>query len=49
MLHWPYGSKAYPSDVSDDAWTLVASYVTLMSKEAPQREHNLRKVFNGLR
>jgi transposase len=41
--------KAYPSDVSDDEWALVAPYLTLMSEAAPQREHSLREVFNGLR
>src|SRR5579883_1919580 len=41
--------KPYPSDVSDEEWALVAPYLTLMSEEAPQREHALREVFNGLR
>jgi transposase len=39
----------YPSDVSDEEWSLVAPYLTLMSEDAPQREHSLREVFNGLR
>lgn len=30
--------KAYPSDVSDEEWALIAPYLTLMSE-----------VFNGLR
>ncbi len=41
--------KAYPSDVSDDEWAFVAPYLTLMTEEAPQRDHRLREVFNGLR
>lgn len=41
--------KAYPSDVSDDEWAFVAPYLTLMTEDAPQREHPLREVFNGLR
>ena len=41
--------KPYPSDVSDDEWELVAPYLTLLSEAAPQREHALREVFNGLR
>jgi transposase len=41
--------KPYPSDVSDEEWALVAPYLTLMTEEAPQREHSLREVFNGLR
>ncbi len=41
--------KAYLSDVSDDEWAFVAPYLTLMTEDAPQREHSLREVFNGLR
>ncbi|PMB33302.1 IS5/IS1182 family transposase [Fischerella thermalis CCMEE 5319] len=41
--------KAYPSDVSDEEWAFVAPYLTLMKEDAPQREHSLREVFNGLR
>lgn len=41
--------KAYPSDVSDDEWAFVAPYLTLMKEDAPQRDHPLREVFNGLR
>ena len=41
--------KPYPSDVTDDEWSFVAPYLTLMNPEAPQREHSLREVFNALR
>ena len=41
--------KPYPSDVTDDEWTFVAPYLTLMTEDAPQREHSLREVFHGLR
>jgi transposase len=41
--------KAYPTDVSDEEWAFVAPYLTLMREDAPQREHCLREVFNGLR
>jgi transposase len=41
--------KPYPSDVSDEEWAFVAPYLTLMREDAPQREHALREVFNGLR
>ena len=41
--------KAYPSDVSDAEWALVAPYLTLMTEDAPQRDFPLREVFNGLR
>jgi transposase len=41
--------KPYPSDVSDDEWAFIAPYLTLISEDAPQRDHCLREVFNGLR
>lgn len=41
--------KAYPTDVSDTEWALVAPYLTLMTEDAPQRDFPLREVFNGLR
>jgi transposase len=41
--------KPYPSDVTDEEWAFVAPYLTLMREDAPQREHTLREVFNGLR
>lgn len=43
------GRTAYPSDVSDAEWALVAPYLTLMTEDAPQRDYPLREVFNGLR
>lgn len=41
--------NGYPSDVSDAEWAFVAPYLTLINPEAPQRQHDLRAVFNGLR
>ena len=41
--------KSYPSDVTDEEWEFVASYLTLMSEDAPQREHDLRDVFDAMR
>lgn len=41
--------KPYPTDVSDKEWAFVVPYLTLMTEAAPQREHSLREVFNGLR
>lgn len=41
--------KPYPSDVTDEEWSFVAPYLTLMREDAPQRQHSLREVFNGLR
>jgi transposase len=42
-------SNPYPSDVSDEEWALVVPYLTLMREDAPQREHSLRELFNGVR
>lgn len=41
--------KSYPSDVSEEEWAFAAPYLTLMVEEAPQREHDLREVYNALR
>jgi transposase len=41
--------KPYPSDVSDGEWEFLLPYLALMVEDAPQREHDLREVFNGLR
>jgi transposase len=41
--------KPYPSDVSDEEWSFVAPYLTLCREDAPQRQHDLREVFNALR
>ena len=41
--------KPYPSDVSDEEWALVVPYLALVREDAPQRSHELREAFNGLR
>jgi len=41
--------RVYPSDVTDEEWEFIAPYLTLMKEDAPQRDHSLREVFNGLR
>ncbi len=41
--------KPYPSDVSNEGRTFVAPDLTVMDEQAPQRRHDLREVFNGLR
>lgn len=40
---------SYPSDVTDEEWAFCAPYLTLMREDAPQRDHDLRRVFNALR
>ena len=42
-------NTCYPSDVSDEEWAFVAPYLALITPEAPQRQHDLRAVFNALR
>lgn len=41
--------KPYPSDVSDEEWSLIIPYLLLMKEDAEQRRHDLRELFNGLR
>jgi transposase len=41
--------KPYQSDVSEEEWAFVAPYLALIREDAPQREHSLREVFNGMR
>ncbi len=45
----PTPRKPYPTDVSDEEWAFIAPYLTLMREDAPQRRHDLRELFNGLR
>jgi transposase len=39
----------YPSDVSDEEWSFVVPYLTLLDPDAPQRVYPLRDLFDGLR
>jgi transposase len=41
--------NAYPADVSDVEWALIAPYLTLMTEDATQRGYPLSEVFNALR
>lgn len=41
--------KPYPSDVSDEEWSFVVPYLTLIRLDSEQRQHDLRAVFNALR
>jgi transposase len=41
--------QPYPTDVTDDEWAFAAPYLALIREDAPQREHDLREVFNALR
>ncbi len=35
----------YPIDVTDEEWAFVASYLTLITSEAPHRRHELRDLY----
>jgi transposase len=39
----------YPSDVRDEEWAFCAPYLCLIREYAPQCDHSLRELFNGLR
>lgn len=39
--------RPYPTDVSDQEWAFVAPYLTRMHPDAPQRDYDLRDVFNA--
>ena len=41
--------KSYPSDVTDAEWEFLLPYLTLMREDAPQREYELRELFDALR
>jgi transposase len=49
MTTTPPSRKAYPTDVTDAEWALVAPYLTLLDEAAVQRRYPLREVFNALR
>jgi hypothetical protein len=37
------------TDVTAEEWAFVAPYLTLITKDAPQRRHAQREVFNASR
>ena len=39
----------YPSDVTDEEWQFVLPYLLLCREDSPQREYELRAVFNAVR
>jgi hypothetical protein len=41
--------KPHPTDASDEEWSFFASYLSIMTQDALQREHSLHEVFNALR
>src|SRR5262245_56241636 len=49
MSSTPIPRKPYPSDVSDEEWSFVAPYLTVLPEDAGQRKYDLREAFNGVR
>jgi transposase len=41
--------KPYPTDVSDEEWALISTYLELLPEASCQRRHASRDVFNALR
>jgi transposase len=41
--------RSYPSDVSDEEWIFVEPFLTLIRADSPQRDHDLREIYNGVR
>lgn len=48
-MNQPAKRQVYPSDVNDEEWAFVVSYLCLLREEAAQRVYALREVFNALR
>ena len=48
-MNEPVARKIYPSDVNDEEWAFVVSYLCLLREDAAQRVYALREVFNALR
>ncbi len=48
-MNEPSGRRAYQSDVNDEEWAFVVSYLCLLRADAQQRVYALREVFNALR
>ena len=40
---------AYDTDCSDEEWAFAAPYLALVREDAPQRQHDLREVFDAVR
>ena len=49
MSSTPIPRKPYPSDVSDEEWSFVAPYLTVLAHDAGQRKYDVREAFNGVR
>ena len=41
--------RPYPTEITDDAWAVVAPYLTVIATQSPQRQYDLRVMFNALR
>jgi hypothetical protein len=41
--------EPYPTDVSEEDWTSVAPYLSVMTEDASQCRHDLREICNAQR
>ena len=41
--------RPYPPEITEDAWAVGAPYLTVIASQAPQRQYDLRVMFNTLR
>ena len=42
-------NKGYPSDSTNAEWAFVVPYLTLITQDASQRKHDLRRVYDALK
>ena len=42
-------NKGYPSDSTDAEWAFAVPYLTLITEQAPQRKHGLRRAYDALK
>ena len=50
MQHgWIVQKTGYSSGMTDEEWLFVLPYLLLCREDSPQREHELKTVFNGVR
>ena len=41
--------RPYPTEITEDAWAFVAPYLTVIATQSPQRQYDVRVMFNALR
>ena len=41
--------RPYPTEITGDAWAVGAPYLIVIATQSPQRQYDLRVMFNALR